>query len=261
MRHTHAWQWPAFATLGLVAVCGALAACGSSSPGATPSPPSPTSATISGTVTETTSGTPLSSATVTVGASSATTGADGKYSLAGLAPGQAQLTAKQQGHDTYTQTLTVTAGTMTVNVAMTQAFVAVLSGNWAGGWRNNTFGTSGSATMTLGSDTIGQTFQATLDLNGSVFGLGDPPPQTFNGTYTPASGATINVTSPVFGTLAATVSPAGQISGSLTGVPGGSISRVDLTGTATPTVITINYTITFAGGGGTATGVLTLNKQ
>jgi hypothetical protein len=55
------------------------------------------------------------------------------------------------------------------------------------------------------------------------------------------------------------ISPTGQISGSLTNIPGGGISRVDFTGTATTSTITFNYTITFVGGQ-MAVGVGTLSK-
>ena len=142
------------------------------------------------------------------------------------------------------------------------AFAAppALVGNWSGGWANNTFGTSGSATLAASADVVAQSFQATVDLDGSVFGMGNPAPLTFSGPYG-ASGADVTIASPLFGTLALQVSPTGQISGNATNVPGGAILRIDFAGTWTATTINIAYTITFVGGGGTATGTLALTKQ
>lgn len=221
--------------------------------------PSTTTATLSGLITDASGGSPVSSATVSIQSKAATTGSDGRYSIAELTTGSAQMTVQHQGHDTTTQNVTLTAPATTANVALARALVAQLAGTWTGGWVNTTFGSNGSATMTISADTIAQTFSASLDLNGNVFGLGDPPAQSFSGPYTPAGGATINATSDLFGTLSVTVSSTGQISGTATPAPGGAITKIDLTGTAAPGGITVNYTITFVGGS-KAVGALTLTK-
>ncbi len=173
---------------------------------------------------------------------------------------------------TVTDTLTGTVktytnpqGTAFQPIQDTSAFdcaglAAALAGNWSGQWNNNTFSTTGPASMAVSVNTAAQTFQATITLGGNVFGGSAPPPQTFSGSYG-ASGITFTQSSPVFGNVTATIGPDGTITGSATNVPSASVSRVDFTGTATATTITINYTITFTpgAGGGQATGVMILN--
>lgn len=60
-----------------------------------------------------------------------------------------------------------------------------LAGTWNGNWRNETFGSSGSASiiMTVTSPT---TFTFTANLGGNVFGCPSPPPAT--GTVTQGTG-------------------------------------------------------------------------
>jgi len=132
--------------------------------------------------------------------------------------------------------------------------------NWAGGWVNNTFGSRGSASAVISFNTAAQTFQIVLTLGGQVFGVGAPPPQTFSGSYSSA-GAQITTSSPLFGNVTTTADAGGRITGSATGLANPDISRFDFSGTATRERVTINYTVVFAGGGGTAEGVLTLTPQ
>lgn len=163
------------------------------------------------------------------------------------------------------KTYTNPQGTAFAPIQDTDAFdcallAADLAGTWTGQWVNNTFGSSGPATLVVAVDTAARTFQATLTLGGNVFGVGAPPPQTFSGSYN-TSGGTFTQSSPLFGNLSLTISSGGAITGSATNVPNPNIARMDFTGTATPQKITINYTVTFSAsaGGGTAQGVLTLN--
>jgi hypothetical protein len=166
------------------------------------------------------------------------------------------------------QTYTNAQGAAFQPIQDTNAFSACapppesFAGNWTGGWVNNTFGSSGPASAVVTVNTANQTFSATITLGGNVFGVGAPPPQTFTGSYSPG-GITFSQTSPVFGNVNATITPDGAITGSGTNIPNPNISRMDFTGTMNPQKITINYTITFspAAGGGTATGVLTLNHN
>jgi hypothetical protein len=234
-------------------------------PSPTPTPtaaPTPAPGVVSGVVTDTSTlaGVAVSGATVEIQGKSATTGADGRYSIGSLTAGAAPLTVTHQGHDTVTQSVTVVAGTTTtVNISMSRAFAAALAGNWSGQWRNVTFGSTGSATMAVSADTVAQTFRVTLDLNGLVFGLSDPLPQTFSGSYTPTAGADVHGTTLLFGDLTLKVTPTGQITGSVSDLSGPTVSRLDFTGTATATLVTINYTVMFTAGG-TAVGVLTMIK-
>ena len=136
---------------------------------------------------------------------------------------------------------------------------AAFAGTYTGSWNNQTFMTTGSATLVNVINTSAQTFQSTLTLGGNVFGAGTPAPQTFSGSY--ASGS-FSQTSPLFGNVTINFPSAGVFMGSATNVPNPNISRIDFNGTATSQTIMLNYTITFtpAAGGGTAVGTMTVNK-
>ena len=217
----------------------------------------PGATSLGGTVTDNVSGAIISGAKVTVQGKSATTGTDGKYSIGGLTDGQASVTTQHQGHINNTKDVTLSSAT-SLNIAMTPSAAAKLTGNWSGTWKNNTFSTQGTETMAIAVDTVAQTMNITLDVNGSVFGGSDPAPETLSTTYA-LTGATFTKTSPVFGNISLSITPAGTLTGSATNVPGGSITRVDFTGTVTPTLITVNYTITFSSTA-TATGTATFTK-
>ena len=245
--------------LAIVAFGCSLLSCGSSSSTSPTPTPTPTPApSLAGTVTDAVSGAAVSGVAVAAQGQSATTGSDGKYSLTGLTAGAASLTAQHQGHVNFSQSVTLASGTNTSNVALTPSNAAKMAGNWTGSWRNTTFGSTGTITMSVTTDTVQQTMQIRLDVNGNVFGGSDPPAETFNGPYT-TTGATLTRTSTVYGDVTVTVTPTGQITGSAVNVPVGTISRLDFTGTATATTITINYTVTFVGGA-KAIGTATLTK-
>lgn len=75
---------------------------------------------VEGTVTDATSGAPVSGATVQVGDKSATTNASGVYSITDLAVGSRTITATKTGYQNYNGTVTVTKGTtITQNIQMT----------------------------------------------------------------------------------------------------------------------------------------------
>ncbi len=237
-----------------------LIACGDEPKSSGTTNPSGTTPSIAGVVTDSASGAPISSATIGIQGRTTTTGSDGRYSITGLTAGQASLTAQHQGHINVSQPVTGSGtGATTSNIAMAPSFAARLAGNWSGTWRNTTFGSTGGMTMTMSVDTIAQTLQIVLDVNGNVFGAGDPAPITFNGPYSTTNGLSISQSTSSFGTVTLNVTPSGQITGSATGIPGGAITRFDFTGTVTPTTINVTYTVTFVGGA-TATGTATLTK-
>lgn len=233
-----------------IVLAGTLAGCAMNEP-------SDTDISLEGVVRESGTAALIAGATVTVQNKSATTSIDGRYLIEDLTAGSAEVRVTHQGHNNQTTNVTLD-GETTQNLTLTRAVNAAFIGNWTGGWVNNTFGTSGSATMSYNVDTVAETFQITMDLNGQVFGFIDPPAQTFNSTYSPTGPTNITIPTP-FGTLNATFTQTGQISGAITGVNVGGINRMDFTGTATTATITVNYTVTF-NTGATATGVLTLNK-
>jgi hypothetical protein len=261
LPHAGAVRLMRVCAIGLAAVCLSvfLTSCGNST-GAGSTTPTPTIVTLSGTVTDAASGAAVSGAAVAISGKSATTGADGKYSIAGLSPGSATLTVQHQGHDNFSQSVTLSGTATTVDVKLTPAHVALASGNWNGTWRNTTFGSTGTVTAVVSGDTVAQTARITLDVNGNVFGAGDPAAETFNGTYTPGQGATITQTSARFGNVSLTFTAGGTFTGTCTNVPVAGISRFDFTGSMTTSTANLTYTVTFTSGA-TAVGTATLTKQ
>jgi hypothetical protein len=62
-----------------------------------------------------------------------------------------------------------------------------------------------------------------------------------------------------FGTVNAVIESDGTLTASIANIPGGLITRVDVSGTVTTNRLTANYTVRFAAGA-TATGTLNLAK-
>ena len=137
---------------------------------------------------------------------------------------------------------------------------AVLAGNWSGLWHNLTFDSQGSIAMAISVNTTAHTFSVLVTLGGNVFGGTAPPPQTFNGSYTPGGSGTFTQDSPAFGHVTATIGADGSVTGSITNLPNPGLSSVTFTGTMTSTTINISYTINFSAGG-SATGTATLTKS
>ena len=148
------------------------------------------------------------------------------------------------------------------NISAQNYDISDFVGNWSGQWNNTTFGSTGSTTMTLTSDATNMTAQMILDMNGNVLGGADPAPMTLDGTYTDTE-FTVSATTDLFGEFTLSVDNMGVLTGAGINVPNTSIDKVDLSGTATPTSITINYVVTFSAdaGGGTAIGVLLFNTK
>lgn len=158
-----------------------------------------------------------------------------------------------------TATVTATADGIQATVQITVALdVEGLVGNYTGSWLNQTFGSTGAASLVVSVDESAKTMSFTLDLDGNVLGGTDPPAETFTGSYT-ATTVTVTGTSAVFGDVTLTGTVDG-FTGSGQNVPSAGIDSVDFTGTATDTQIILNYTVNFVGGG-SAVGVITLNKQ
>ncbi|NIS80600.1 MAG: hypothetical protein GTO14_10435 [Anaerolineales bacterium] len=132
-------------------------------------------------------------------------------------------------------------------------------GEWSGEWRNTTFGSRGAARATFTAEPDG-TATFTIDLDGFVFGALDPDPVTYTGTFS-ADGAIFEAPGdPLFGDLTITVSSDGKVTilGELVPVEG--IASLAATGTITPEVLNLKYTVTFAGSG-EAVGEFELTKN
>ncbi|MEI7663488.1 MAG: carboxypeptidase regulatory-like domain-containing protein, partial [Bacteroidota bacterium] len=96
---------------------------------------SPTTGTLSGTVTNNTTGVPIAGATITVGALNATSAANGTYTLANVPVGVQSAVCSATGFVTKTQSVTIVASTTT-----TQNFALVPTGT--------------TTTVTVGSGTV-----------------------------------------------------------------------------------------------------------
>lgn len=233
----------------LTAVClvlACLASCGDDSKGGGTTP---SGASLSGIVTDVVSNAPIRGVAVAVEDKTATTGSDGRYSLTGLTAGQATLTAKHQGHDNFSQNVTL-AGAANVNIPMTPAMAVRVNGTWRA-----TTPAATAFTLTNTVDTVAQTVQITLEVRGKR--------DTFTGPYAlSASTATTHTrTSAAFGNISVTVppNPDGPITGTVTNHPDPDILRIDFSATATATAIPVNLTVRWADGD-VDSGTLTFTK-
>lgn len=211
--------------------------------GTTPSGPS-----VTGTVTDVVSGAAIQGVTVAIQEKTATTGTDGRYSITGLTAGQATLTAKHQGHDNFSQAVSL-AGATTVNVSMTPAMALRVNGTWRA-----TTPSATAFTLTNAVDTVAQTVQITLEVRGKR--------ETFTAPYslTASTPTTHTRTSANFGNISVTVppNPEGPITGTVTN-PEPDILRIDMSVTGTTTTIAVNLTVRWTDGD-VDTGVLTFTK-
>ncbi len=127
---------------------------------------------------------------------------------------------------------------------------------YVGTWTNNTFASSGP--ISFDYSVVGTAVTFVLDVGGSAFGIGDPPPFAMTGTMNPNGSITMNpLSDPMFGDLTASISPTGAITGSGTNIPDPRIESLTVTGQFNIGVdIHADYVVTFspAFGGGTAEG-------
>jgi hypothetical protein len=133
-----------------------------------------------------------------------------------------------------------------------------MAGEWEGMWINNTFGSSGAASLIIEVDPSGIA-TLTLDLDGFVFGMWDPDPLTYTANF---GGGRIDFDvsgDPVFGDFLATGLADGTVSIEAELIPVDGIVRLLAEGSFAPRGIQLNYTVEFFGGGA-ATGELNLTR-
>lgn len=200
------------------------------------------SGTVAGAVTDATSGTPLSGATVAVsGGPSTTTDASGAYTLAGVAPGTVTVTASDgTAYGAQSAQVTVSAGTTT-----SQSFaLAPSAGGIAGTVTDATSGTAlASATVSIaggastttdaaGRYAFGGLAAGSYNLTASATGYAASSPVSVS----VASGATTTQSfglSPLPGGIAGTVTDAGTgtaIAGATVALAGGASTTTDASG-------------------------------
>jgi hypothetical protein len=132
------------------------------------------------------------------------------------------------------------------------------SGTWEGTWKNTTFGSEGPITIT-GTVYQDGTVTMEVDVGGFVFGLIDPDPQTYTGTYD-ANGVLFSILDdPIFGQLEVEMDFNGTFSAMADLIPEASIASMQVSGTFGDGMAQGEYMIEFAGGGG-AEGVIELTQ-
>jgi hypothetical protein len=154
----------------------------------------------------------------------------------------------------------VTATLTTANGA-TDAYplVAAYQGHFTGSWNDSTFGTTGSMVWDISADPSARTVDITVDVGGHFFGGSGGPPESIKLTHL-AQGV-INGNSAAFGDVSGTIAPDGTLTITLTNIPGGVISKVEIMGTFTGgNTISMSYTVDFVAGSGAASGTVKLNR-
>ena len=133
-------------------------------------------------------------------------------------------------------------------------------GTFEGQWDNTTFGSTGAAFMLVES-LGGADLSITVDLDGFVFGMGDPDPFTITGTVGAGGFVADPFGDPLFGTMSGGVDLAGNVAIDLAGAGAGAFDLVTLRGTAAGDLVHIEYEIfEFVGAGPFAVGVLHLDR-
>ncbi len=143
-----------------------------------------------------------------------------------------------------------------------------LGGHYAGSWLNQTFGSTGAASIDI--TIAGSDVSVSFDMDGFVFGQIDPPAIAMSGAI---SGGAMTFTSSGLGLFGDIVGSIQESDGSfvflLDTIPGEFISKVDVTGSLAPgdggtLLLSLTYVVSFPGPTGPfnpATGVLTATRE
>jgi carboxypeptidase family protein/F5/8 type C domain-containing protein len=176
----------------------------------------PNSATLSGNVTDSATGNPISGATVTAGSSSTTSSGSGQYTLSSLTPGTYTATASASGYTSASASVTVYSGvTTTQNFALvanagaaaTSLAVAAASGTYGGtttlsatltsagtgvSGKSITFSLSGNSVGSASTDGSGTASLTNVSLSGigaGTYASGVSASFAGDASYTSSSGA------------------------------------------------------------------------
>ncbi|HEU5287032.1 MAG TPA: hypothetical protein VFV20_01390 [Candidatus Limnocylindria bacterium] len=130
---------------------------------------------------------------------------------------------------------------------------------FTGTWTNQTFGSTGGATMAVKVDRAALTLGVTLTLTGNVFGTAAPAPETFTLPIN-AAGATYTGKSKTFGDVTATLKADGTFTFRGENVPSNRVKGIDGSGTWTTSGINFTYNVALSDGSA-AKGVVSLKKS
>lgn len=133
--------------------------------------------------------------------------------------------------------------------------VSGLLGTYTGTWINQTYSTTAAMSFVIADNQPGS-LSMTQSIGGAAFGSQSPLPSFVVTADLREAGISLSGGNAGFGTVTGSLSDSGGVLGSITSIPGGSISSVDYTGTINNGALNINYTVNFSAGGkavGTAT--------
>lgn len=152
-----------------------------------------------------------------------------------------------------------TAAATTPRPPTTAPIPAFEDATFAGTWTNQTFGSTGGATMAVKVDRAALTLGVTLTLTGNVFGAAAPAPETFTLPIS-AAGATNTGRSKTFGDVTATLKADGTFTFKGENVPSNRVKGIDGNGTWTTSAINFTYNVALSDGSA-AKGVVSLKKS
>ncbi len=155
-------------------------------------------------------------------------------------------------------TVAPTVAPSTPRPATTAPLPAFEDATFTGTWTNQTFGSTGNATMAVKVDRTALTMSVTLTLTGNVFGAPAPAPETFTLPLS-ATGASMTGKSKTFGDVTGSIKADGTVTFKGDNVPGGRVKSIDGTGTWTTSAINLNYNVALTDGS-SAKGVVSLKK-
>jgi hypothetical protein len=193
---------------------------------------------------------------ITLSNSSRIRSATSPYTLSGLANGTTyylMVTAENSAGES----LASSVASATPSAPQARLFPSYV-GNWTGTWRNNTFASTGQATLAVALNPGGTQMTWSIAVQGNVFGVGSPAPETFVGAVGPAT-ITLTGNSATFGQVTLTIDANGNVTGSGMNLTTPNVTRFDFTGTWSASNFDLTYTATLTTGG-TATGVFNLTK-
>ncbi|MBI4124391.1 MAG: hypothetical protein HY609_06280 [Deltaproteobacteria bacterium] len=147
----------------------------------------------------------------------------------------------------------------TVNEGLLTSFTGSNSVSMSGTWTNNTFSTTGDVASTISYNQATNVATLVFDLDGSVYGGGDPAAETFTidlSTFLANGTDVLTATSATHGDISVTLTflndNTGTFTGTATNEPTGSVTNASFSGSfsisgSTVTVTVDNSAFTFLG--------------
>ena len=121
------------------------------------------------------------------------------------------------------------------------------AGHWEGEWHNLTFSSQGTLQLDVTVKPDG-TASFTVDVGGMAFGVIDPEPVTYAGTYTGKGLRILVEQDPLFGRLEVFINADGSLTATSEQIPISGIKSMTVNGTATATEMNLEYTVQLSAG-------------